>query len=214
MREPDVALVVVEQELHPLRVVHGALGDGHRVDAVERGGRVREARGLLGCAGLLLRERVLQRAAGDARGGVAVRALHQRVRELGDRERRDDAVHRAGLHQLVVELRELIATLGREQLVDGVPLVHADDGEHRLAAEQVLVGDVVLVDAVVLVQVAVLAGRELELRDAEAEHDGDEQADHGDESGALAEVHGEHRPEPLHHRRRPSPVSAPPFPAS
>ena len=31
----------------------------------------------------------------------------------------------AGLHQLVVEPRELLATLGGEQLVDGVALVHA-----------------------------------------------------------------------------------------
>ena len=67
------------------------------------------------------------------------------------------------------------AAVGGEQLVDGVARVHRDDGEHRLAAEQALVGDVVLVDLVALVEVAVLAGGELELRDAEAEDERDEQ---------------------------------------
>ena len=48
-------------------------------------------------------------------------------------------------------------------------LVHGDEGEHGLAAEEVLVGDAVLVDLIALVEVAVLARLELELRDAEAE---------------------------------------------
>ena len=78
----------------------------------------------------------------------------------------DLAARRAACSSNCVELRDAV---GGEQLVDGVALVHRDHGEHRLAAEQVLVGDVVLVDLVALVEVAVLAGGELELRDAEAE---------------------------------------------
>ena len=48
--------------------------------------------------------------------------------------------------------------------------------------------DVVLVDLVVGVQVAVLAGGELELGDAEPEHQCDEQADDRDQPGPLAEL--------------------------
>ena len=68
------------------------------------------------------------------------------------------------------------ALLG-EQLVDRVALVHRDDGQHGLAAEQVLVRDVVLVDLIGLVEVAVLAGRELELGDAVAEGQRQDEAD-------------------------------------
>ena len=200
VREPDIAFGVVEEEVHPLGVVERALVDRHRVHAFEGLGRVGEPRRLFRGSGLLLAQCRLQRAAGDAGGRVAAGALHERIGELGDRERRDHTVDIAGLHQFVVEPRELLPTLGGEQLVDRVAFVHGDDGQHRLTAEQVLVRDVVGVDAVVLVQVAVLAGRELELGDAEAEHDGDEQPDHRDQAGALAEGHGEHGPEALHHR--------------
>ena len=71
----------------------------------------------------------------------------------------------------VVEVLQLLRAVAGEELVDGVAGVHRDHGEHRLAAEQVLVDDVVLVDLLVGVEVAVLAGRELELGDAEPEAD-------------------------------------------
>jgi hypothetical protein len=97
-----------------------------------------------------------------------------------------------------VELGHLLTAGGVEQLVDGVPGVHRDDRQHRLAAEQVLVRDVVLEDLVGLVEVAVLAGRELQLRDPEDHDDGDGDADEDDDNGVLAQQDGEPGPEPLH----------------
>ena len=77
--------------------------------------------------------------------------------------------------------------VGVEQLGDRVSFVHRDQPEHRLAAEQLLVGDVVDVDLVVCVEVAVLPGGEFEAGDAVAEGEREDQADEGDETGALAE---------------------------
>ena len=97
------------------------------------------------------------------------------------------------------KLLQLLRAVAGEELVDGVARIHRDHGEHRLPAEEALVDDVVLVDLLVGVEVAVLSGGELELRDAEAEADGDEQADDGDPDRVLAELHRDVGPEPLHH---------------
>ena len=81
--------------------------------------------------------------------------------------------------------------VGVEQLVDGVAVIHRDQPEHRLATEEVLVGDVLDVDLVVLVEVAVLPGGELETGDPEAEDEGEDQSDEGDQSGPLAQLDGQ-----------------------
>ena len=95
VREPDVALVVVDEEVHPLGVVERALVDRDRVEALERRARVLDARATCsGDPGCLLRQRGLQRAARDARRRIAAVALHERVGELDDRERCDHAVQR------------------------------------------------------------------------------------------------------------------------
>jgi hypothetical protein len=90
---------------------------------------------------------------------------------------------------------------GGEEVDDVAPALHGEEGEHRLAAEQVLVGDVVLVDLLVLVQVRVLAGGEVELGGAQAEHQGDRQADDADDPGVLAEVEAHPGPRAPHHKR-------------
>ena len=75
-------------------------------------------------------------------------------------DRRDDAedVLLVG-RQLLADGDELRPVRVVQELVDRVALVHRDDGEHRLATEELLVRDVVLVDLVGLVQVGVLARR-------------------------------------------------------
>ena len=90
-----------------------------------------------------------------------------------------------------MERLQLGGAVGVEQLGDRVALVHRDQPEHRLAAEEGLVGDVVDVDLVVLVEVAVLAGGELEAGDAVAEHERHDQPDEGDEPGPLAQLDGQ-----------------------
>jgi hypothetical protein len=90
-------------------------------------------------------------------------------------------------------------TRGGEDLVDRVALVHVDRREQGVAAEQLLVFDVVVVDLGALGDVAVLARRELDSRDAEAQHDGEDQADGGDHARVASEVDGQPGPEALHH---------------
>ena len=125
---------------------------------------------------------------------------HQVVGELQGGERGDDAedLVAALLLELGLDGLPLRDGLRGEELGELLALVHGDEREHGLAAEQVLVGDAVLVDLLVLVEVAVLAGGELELGDAEAEDDRDQQADDRHEPGVLAEVEAEPGPELLH----------------
>ena len=108
--------------------------------------------------------RAEQDLARDALGRVAVGLRHERVVELqrGERASRRSTTSPLSRSCLLDRL-PLRDVLGREELGDGVTLVHRDEREHGLAAEEVLVGDVVLVDLVALVEVAVLAGRELEV---------------------------------------------------
>ena len=97
-------------------------------------------------------------------------------------ERADDGEHAVGVAQVLLDLLHVGDVLGREQVGDRLALVHGEQAHHGLAAEQVLVGDAVLVDLLVLVQVRVLAGGEVELGDAEPEHQRDRQADHADDA--------------------------------
>ena len=111
---------------------------------------------------------------GDALGDVAVRALDEVVVPLQRGERRHDVEHLVRRVDLGRDLRPLLDAVGGEQLGDGVPGIHRDERDHRLAAEQLLVRDVVLVDLVALVEIVALVGRELELGRAEAEPDGED----------------------------------------
>ena len=96
---------------------------------------------------------------------VAGSGQHEVVGELQGGERGDDAedVVAARLLELGLDRLPLRDGLRGEQVGERPALVQRDEGDHGLAAEQVLVGDAVLVDVLVLVEVAVLAGGELEL---------------------------------------------------
>ena len=209
-RDADVALVVEEEEVDPLGVVQRPLLLGYGGQPLEGHLSVSGPGLSLRRAFLFLPERPYERGARDAVGRVAVVAGHEGVVELERGQRGDDAVGLAALGQGVVEVGELLDAIRGEELGHGVALVHRDHGEHGLAAEQVLVGDAVLVDLIGLVEVAVLAGGELELVDARAEHQGDQADDDADDDCVLAQLDGESRPEPLHAfppgTRRRSPV--------
>ena len=126
---------------------------------------------------------------------------HEVVGELQRGERGDDAedLVAALLLDLGLDRPPTASTAsGVKRSASVLALAQGDERDHRLAAEQVLVGDAVLVDVLVLVEVAVLAGGELELGDAEAEHDRDQQPDDRHDAGALAEVEAEPGPVLLH----------------
>ena len=201
-RLPHVALVVVEEELHPLRVVEGAFGSGDRDETGERLDGVLRARGRGGRPRLLRGLRREQRLGGGALGGVAVRTRDERVGEPQDAQRTHHRLDRTARLQPVVELLQPRGAVAGEELVDGVALVHRDDGEHGLATEEALVDDVVLVDGFVRVEVAVLTGRELQLGDPEPERDRDHESDDRHPDRVLAELHRDVGPEPLHHTPR------------
>ena len=196
---PHLTLVVVEEELHPLRVVERALGRRDRGQAAERLHRVLAAGDRGGRPGLLLRLRREQRLGRDAVGRVAVGARHQGVGELEDGERAHHRLDLAARLQPVVEVLQLLGTVTGEELVDLVTGIHRDHGEHRLATEQALVDDVVLVDLGILVEVAVLPRGEVELGDPETEGDRDQEPHHGHHDRVLAELHRDVGPESLHH---------------
>jgi hypothetical protein len=130
--------------------------------------------------------------------------LDEDVGVLQHRQRSDHRHVAVVGHQVVAQRLQLVDPVGIEQLGDRVPVVHRDQPEHRLAAEQALVLDVVDVDLVVLVEVAVLAGGELEAGDPVPEGESDDQPDEGGDSGVLAELDSQPGPESLHQRARPS----------
>ena len=115
MREPDVALVVVEEELHPLGVVERALG--RPGTALMRSSVVAASSTRAACSGdpgSSFVSAVCSAPPAMLVVGSPSVALHERVGELDDRERRDDAVHRArSSSNVVVELLELGAALRR-----------------------------------------------------------------------------------------------------
>ena len=193
----DLALVVVQQEVDPLGVVQRALGRGHGVQSVEGDEGIRLSRRLALGVRVALRGGE-QCPARHALGRVAVGALDQGLVELHDVEGRDHPQHLAAVVELLGDGLPLLPVLGGEELGHRVALVHGGQRDHGLAAEEVLVGDAVLVDLVALVEVAVLARGELELGDAEAEPEGDQEAHDGHEAGPLAELHRQYRPETLH----------------
>ncbi len=167
LRSPWTALMRCEGDAGVRQAEGLALGVGVAVAGAEQG-----------LAGHALR---------DVLGRVG-RAGHHVLGELEGRERGDDGEDAVDVAQLLLDLLEVGDVLGREEVGDRLALVHGEQAHHGLAAEQVLVGDAVLVDLLVLVQVRVLAGGEVELRDAEAEHERDREADDPDDPGVLAEV--------------------------
>ena len=189
-RLSHLALVVVEQELDPLGVVEGLLVRRDRQQPLRRlteiGLARLEARGVAGLFRDLLRVR--ECPGGDRVEGIAVGRLHQRGRELQCGQRRDDALDAVDLPQAGLDVAELLDPVAREDRVDLLPVGHRDAGEHRLAAEDVLVRDVVLVDLRVGVQVAVLAGREIDPGDAETDDDREDEPDRGDDAGVPGEA--------------------------
>ena len=209
-RPADLALVVVEEEREPCRVVHRPLVLGDLAEPAER----------LACVGLAGEElgRVRRLAAERAEDGLSDHAAHriddagavlglraeqQVVRELEGRPRRDDRHEPATLREPIVQRVELGLGVGLEELVDGVAVVHRDQDEHRRPAEQRLVLDVVLVDLVRRVQVAVLARGELEPGDPEAEDDGERHDAEGDPPRVLAELDRQPVPQPVHAEPQP-----------
>ena len=201
-RLADLTLVVGEEELHPGRVLHDPLGRRDGVEPREGGEGVLEAPLLGGLVRVALAGPE-QRDAGHAgRGVLGDLALgghrDEALRELERRLRRDDRQHAVVRHHLGLD-GVPGGQVGRcEQVDDGRALVHREEGEHRLAAEEVLVLDVVLVDLLALVEVAVLPRGELELAQPDAEHGGDDEDDHPHEGGALAEGDGHRGPELVH----------------
>ncbi len=197
--DADVALVVEQEELDPLGVVEGALRPRARPRAA-RGSCWRRRNGPRTRATRALRPRGLAAArrprccSVGLPSGLATRASSNSSAVSG--------VMTPWVCPLVderlVEGLELGDALRGEQLGHRVALVHRDHREHRLAAEEVLVGDAVLVDLIGLVEVAVLARRELELGDAEAEDDGHDHDHDGHDDGVLAELDRQPRPEALH----------------
>ena len=198
-RLADLARVVVQQEVVPRLVAdHPVFGR----DLVHAGERLRRG---LGADGLALGRGI---ALGGAEEDLRRHALHdvpgwgqhEVVGELQGGERGDDAedVVTARLLDLGLDGLPLRDGLRGEEVGELLALAQGDEGDHGLAAEQVLVGEAVLVDVLVLVEVAVLAGGELELGDAEAERDRDQQADDRHDARVLAEVQAEPGPVLLH----------------
>ncbi len=130
--------------------------------------------------------------------GLPVGAADERVVEPHRGDGCDDVDDVAAVLEVLRDFVELCDVLGSEELGDGVALVHRHERDHRLAAEELLVGDAVLVDLVGLVEVAVLTGRELEVGDPIAEDHGDHPADSDHPDPVLAEVQTEPTPELVH----------------
>ena len=201
-RLADVPLVVMEQELHVRGVVERAFRDRDRVDPGQGLGGVLVAgrrtlhAGVPGQAG----DEDLAR---DSLGRVTGRAADQGVVELHRRERRDHVGDLWVGAQLLLDALPLRDVLRGEELRDVVTRLHGHEREHRLTAEELLVLDVVLVDLVAAVQVAVLAGGELQVRDAVAQAHGEDRAGREHDDPVLAEVQPEPAPE-LVHRLPPS----------
>ena len=155
-----------------------------------------------------------QDAAGDARGDAPSGstspsstsrrrrawqlACDEVVGELQRRDGADDGFEHAASRSSASTLSQIARFSGVNSSTTVWPSSMVIEAEHGLAAEEVLVRDAVLVDLVVLVQVAVLAGGELQLGDAEPEHEGDDEADHRNQPGMLAQLQREGRPEALH----------------
>jgi hypothetical protein len=134
----------------------------------------------------------------DALGHVAVRALDEFVVPLHRGERRDGVEHPIRRVDHARDLRPLRVVAGREQFLDGMAGIHRDERQHRLAAEELLIGDVVFVDLVALVQVVALISGELEFGRAVSEPDGEQAADDHHRNPVLAQIEAEPGPEPLH----------------
>ncbi len=208
--DADLLLVVEDEELHPLGVFQG-VRPLHGPLTGEGGGGVLSA-GLLTCRGRVGADGPHEGAPGDARRDALLRPegddlavdvlrVGEALAEVEHHPGVDDVLELvllgAGV-ELCDELLHRGAVLGCEQVVHGLAVLHGEHDHHGLSAEEVLVADVVLVDAVRLVEVAALAGRELQLRDAEAERERDDQSDDGDEAGVLSAPHREPGPEALH----------------
>ena len=169
-RLADLALVVVQQELHLLRVVEGLLvrrdGQQPRRGVRQVGGAGLRAGGVAGRLGLGLRPAVRALGATASNTVPPSGALTRLAENSSAVTGRSRPARRSTSLSSLVTLVEGRVALGGEDRVDRLAVLHGDDRQHGLAAEELLVGDVVLVDHVVLVQVAVLAGGELELGDA------------------------------------------------
>jgi hypothetical protein len=205
-----LAPVVEQQEVDPLGVVE-LVGARDRADAAERGRRVLQPGGLaLGrrLAGAGVEQGLAGDALGDVVGGVG-RPGHHVLGELQRGERADDGEDAVDAAQVLVDLLHVGDVLRREQFGDREALVHGEQADHRLTAEQILVGDAVLVDLLVLVEVGVLPGGEVEPGDAEPEDERDRQADDPDDPGVLAEVQAHPGPDASHGDHRPFPESGP-----
>ena len=127
----------------------------------------------------------------------------------GDRvEGRDRAEHRRVGRQLTLDRLELGDVVLGEEVVDGGARRHGEHGGDGVPAEQFPVVLVLDLGLVVGVQVAGVGGPELQLGDAEAQQQGDGQADDGHRPGTLAQVEPEPRPG-VPHRTGPPAVVRP-----
>jgi hypothetical protein len=113
--------------------------------------------------------------------------LDLQPREIEDDQRRDDALVPPARRHLGFELRQQRTVGGREELLDiRRNVLRLEQHEHRVAAELLLEADVVSRDLRAGVEQRVLAGAELDARDAERQRGRQQQRYRHERDGMAA----------------------------